>query len=168
MDISSGRLVQEKLPPVNKTSASTNPDEEPKSSNKKLRPTGNNDVREWDIPKLQQDKEKPSLERQVIEEPAGKEISPEFALVHAIFFAAKANEPPAKGLDDYFRKTKAKPAIYWLPLTDEQIVERTRRQEQRNAERDEEQRKREADETARSSNSKKDSVRRSLRVDQFD
>lgn len=70
METSSGRLVQEKLPAVNKTSTS---DDEPKSSNKKLRPTGNNDVREWDIPKLQQDKEKSSSERQVIEEAAGNE-----------------------------------------------------------------------------------------------
>lgn len=79
----------------------------------------------------------------------------------------KANEPPAKGLDDYFRKTKAKPAIYWLPLTDEQVVERTRRQEQRKAERDEEQRKRDVDENARSSNNKKDSVRTSHLLEKF-
>jgi hypothetical protein len=26
-----------------------------------------------------------------------------------------------KGLDDYFRKTKAKPSIYWLQLTEEQV-----------------------------------------------
>ncbi len=39
-----------------------------------------------------------------------------------------------------------------------QIIERTRRQEQRNAERDEEQRKRQIDETARVPNSNKDSV----------
>lgn len=30
-------------------------------------------------------------------------------------------EPPAKLLDDLFRKTKATPCIYWLPLTDEQV-----------------------------------------------
>ncbi len=39
-----------------------------------------------------------------------------------------------------------------------QIIERNRRQEQRNAERDEEQKKRQIDESARSSNSNKDSV----------
>ncbi len=39
-----------------------------------------------------------------------------------------------------------------------QIIERTRRQEQRNAERDEELRKRQLDENARTSNSNKDSV----------
>ena len=31
-------------------------------------------------------------------------------------------ESPAKLLDDLFRKTKATPCIYWLPLTDEQIL----------------------------------------------
>ncbi|XP_012219527.1 apoptotic chromatin condensation inducer in the nucleus [Linepithema humile] len=38
--------------------------------------------------------------------------------------------PPAKLLDDLFRKTKATPCIYWLPLTNEQIVvkEEMRRQ----------------------------------------
>jgi hypothetical protein len=33
----------------------------------------------------------------------------------------KTNEQPMKGLDDYFRKTKAKPSIYWLPLTEEEV-----------------------------------------------
>jgi len=30
-------------------------------------------------------------------------------------------EPPAKLLDDLFRKTVALPCIYWLPLTEEQV-----------------------------------------------
>lgn len=42
------------------------------------------------------------------------------------FFAArkfkkKENEPPIRLLDDLFRKTKATPCIYWLPLTAEQV-----------------------------------------------
>jgi len=36
----------------------------------------------------------------------------------------KTNEQPAKSLDDYFRKTKAKPSIYWLPLTEEQVFKK--------------------------------------------
>uniref|UniRef100_A0A1L8DXC1 Putative acinus induces apoptotic chromatin condensation n=1 Tax=Nyssomyia neivai TaxID=330878 RepID=A0A1L8DXC1_9DIPT len=41
----------------------------------------------------------------------------------------KENEPPIRLLDDLFRKTKATPSIYWLPLTPEQIAvkEETRR-----------------------------------------
>uniref|UniRef100_A0A672YWR0 Apoptotic chromatin condensation inducer in the nucleus-like n=1 Tax=Sphaeramia orbicularis TaxID=375764 RepID=A0A672YWR0_9TELE len=36
----------------------------------------------------------------------------------------KGDEPPAKLLDDLFLKTKAAPCIYWLPLTDEQVIKR--------------------------------------------
>ena len=32
-------------------------------------------------------------------------------------------EVPAKLLDDLFRKTKATPCIYWLPLTEELVNE---------------------------------------------
>lgn len=70
-----------------------------------------NDVREWDLPKLQQDKQTMGNERQVIE---GESSST----------ATKKTETKAKGLDDYFRKTKAKPPIYWLPLTEEQVNRR--------------------------------------------
>eukprot|EP00250_Pteridium_aquilinum_P021585 c25166_g1_i1 orf=1070-3928(+) len=36
----------------------------------------------------------------------------------------KDPEPPIPTLDDLFRKTKAKPHIYYLPLTDEQVAEK--------------------------------------------
>uniref|UniRef100_H3D8K4 Apoptotic chromatin condensation inducer 1b n=1 Tax=Tetraodon nigroviridis TaxID=99883 RepID=H3D8K4_TETNG len=49
--------------------------------------------------------------------------------------AEKADEPPAKLLDDLFLKTKAAPCIYWLPLTEEQVLQkvldRTERQKER-------------------------------------
>lgn len=32
------------------------------------------------------------------------------------------DEPPAKLLDDLFKKTKTIPCIYWLPLTEEQVT----------------------------------------------
>uniref|UniRef100_H2TAD9 Apoptotic chromatin condensation inducer 1b n=1 Tax=Takifugu rubripes TaxID=31033 RepID=H2TAD9_TAKRU len=45
------------------------------------------------------------------------------------------DEPPAKLLDDLFLKTKAAPCIYWLPLTEEQVLQklldRTERQKER-------------------------------------
>ncbi|XP_061549785.1 apoptotic chromatin condensation inducer in the nucleus [Phycodurus eques] len=47
-----------------------------------------------------------------------------------------AEEPPAKLLDDLFRKTKAAPCIYWLPLTDEQFVEREAARAERMKERE--------------------------------
>lgn len=36
-------------------------------------------------------------------------------------YAKKDNDPPLRLLDDLFRKTKATPCIYWLPLTPEQV-----------------------------------------------
>ncbi|XP_078501021.1 apoptotic chromatin condensation inducer in the nucleus isoform X2 [Lissotriton helveticus] len=57
-------------------------------------------------------------------------------------------EPPAKLLDDLFRKTKAAPCIYWLPLTQEQVVkkiedraERVKEREKLRKEQEEEERK---------------------------
>ena len=44
-------------------------------------------------------------------------------ILRLLFSEPKAEEePPAKLLDDLFRKTKATPCIYWLPLTEEQVV----------------------------------------------
>lgn len=43
-------------------------------------------------------------------------------ILNIMLFSDKAAEdPPAKLLDDLFRKTKAAPCIYWLPLTEEQV-----------------------------------------------
>nr|XP_057924233.1 apoptotic chromatin condensation inducer in the nucleus [Doryrhamphus excisus] len=47
-----------------------------------------------------------------------------------------AEEPPAKLLDDLFRKTKATPCIYWLPLTEEQTMEREAARAERMKERE--------------------------------
>ena len=46
------------------------------------------------------------------------------------------DETPAKLLDDLFRKTKAAPFIYWLPLTASQIAEKEEMRRQRLAERE--------------------------------
>ncbi|XP_034411875.1 apoptotic chromatin condensation inducer in the nucleus [Cyclopterus lumpus] len=64
-----------------------------------------------------------------------------------------AEDPPAKLLDDLFRKTKAAPCIYWLPLTDEQFVQREsaradrmKEREKRRKEQDEEEEKKREEE----------------------
>ncbi|XP_017060949.1 LOW QUALITY PROTEIN: apoptotic chromatin condensation inducer in the nucleus [Drosophila ficusphila] len=64
----------------------------------------------------------------------------------------KENEPPIRLLDDLFRKTKATPCIYWLPLTPEAIAEkeafrqkRIEEHKQRVKEREERQKEREKD-----------------------
>jgi RNSP1-SAP18 binding (RSB) motif len=36
-------------------------------------------------------------------------------------------EPEVKTLEELFRRTKAKPYLYWLPLTDEQLAAKKRR-----------------------------------------
>ncbi|KAI4876618.1 hypothetical protein NFI96_020564 [Prochilodus magdalenae] len=48
----------------------------------------------------------------------------------------KPEEPPAKLLDDLFRKTKTAPCIYWLPLTEEQAAQRTLERAERMKERE--------------------------------
>lgn len=47
----------------------------------------------------------------------------DLCLILSLFSLAEktAEDPPAKLLDDLFRKTKAAPCIYWLPLTEEQV-----------------------------------------------
>lgn len=75
-DSTSNRTVQEKQVTNNRTAItsrrSASPADESKGGTKKVRPTGNADVREWDIPKLHQDKESVSDQREVIEESTGK------------------------------------------------------------------------------------------------
>nr|CAG4652226.1 EOG090X0F73 [Triops cancriformis] len=70
------------------------------------------------------------------------------------------DETPAKLLDDLFRKTKATPCIYWLPLTAEQIAEKEEMRRQRIAEREkrlaESQRAREESARARSERDRRD------------
>ncbi len=36
----------------------------------------------------------------------------------------QVQEAPPPTLDDLFRKTSTKPCLYWLPLTEEQAIER--------------------------------------------
>ena len=36
----------------------------------------------------------------------------------------RKSESPAKMLEDLFRKTKTSPYIYWLPLSEEQVIEK--------------------------------------------
>ncbi|XP_051570269.1 apoptotic chromatin condensation inducer in the nucleus-like isoform X2 [Myxocyprinus asiaticus] len=48
----------------------------------------------------------------------------------------KPEEPPAKLLDDLFRKTEAAPCIYWLPLTEEQATQRALERTERIKERE--------------------------------
>uniref|UniRef100_A0A8D0L0T0 Apoptotic chromatin condensation inducer 1 n=1 Tax=Sphenodon punctatus TaxID=8508 RepID=A0A8D0L0T0_SPHPU len=68
--------------------------------------------REWDRDKVREGprSRSRSRERRRKERPKSKEKKKK-----------AQEEPPAKLLDDLFRKTKAAPCIYWLPLTDTQV-----------------------------------------------
>ncbi|CAK6967884.1 apoptotic chromatin condensation inducer in the nucleus [Scomber scombrus] len=57
-----------------------------------------------------------------------------------------AEDPPAKLLDDLFRKTKAAPCIYWLPLTEEQFVQREAARAERMKEREKRRKEQEEEE----------------------
>ncbi|XP_070537205.1 apoptotic chromatin condensation inducer in the nucleus-like [Ptychodera flava] len=54
---------------------------------------------------------------------------------------SRTREPPAKLLDDLFRKTKATPCIYWLPLTQQEIAVKEKERLERNKQREERRKK---------------------------
>jgi hypothetical protein len=90
MDTTNNRLVQEKPTSTNKNSAplrrSSSPNDETKINNtKKVRSGGNTDVREWDLPKFQKEKEKSPTERQIIEEQTGNSIYNQMNIIHFNF-----------------------------------------------------------------------------------
>ena len=58
-------------------------------------------------------------------------------------------ESSAKLLDDLFKKTTATPVIYWLPLTEQDALERVKEREMREQKRREDQAAREAESKAR-------------------
>ncbi|XP_073431558.1 apoptotic chromatin condensation inducer in the nucleus isoform X5 [Dendrobates tinctorius] len=93
--------------------------------------------REWDRDKIREGPRSRSRDRRRKEHAKSKEKKNEKK-------EKVQEEPPAKLLDDLFHKTKAAPCIYWLPLTDDQIVknladkaERTKEREKRRKEREE-------------------------------
>uniref|UniRef100_T1GPJ7 RRM domain-containing protein n=1 Tax=Megaselia scalaris TaxID=36166 RepID=T1GPJ7_MEGSC len=127
-------------------------------------------VREWDMGKREEfpkerirdriqddrkeqkddkDKKNPFKEGEKEEERRGRDRrhrSPSFekrrrSRIHKM---KKDNEPPLRLLDDLFRKTKAVPCVYWLPLTPEQILEKEQRRLKRVQEVEEHRRERES------------------------
>uniref|UniRef100_A0A803TRU8 Apoptotic chromatin condensation inducer 1 n=1 Tax=Anolis carolinensis TaxID=28377 RepID=A0A803TRU8_ANOCA len=87
--------------------------------------------REWDRDKVREGprSRSRSRERRRKERPKSKEKKAEKK-------EKAQEEPPAKLLDDLFRKTKAAPCIYWLPLTDTQYVQRQAERDARARERE--------------------------------
>ncbi|XP_076829867.1 apoptotic chromatin condensation inducer in the nucleus-like [Brachyhypopomus gauderio] len=73
--------------------------------------------------------------------------------------ADKPEEPPAKLLDDLFCKTKAAPCIYWLPLTEEQAVQRTLERAERMKEREKRRKELQEEEEKKREEERKERVR---------
>ncbi|XP_072006423.1 apoptotic chromatin condensation inducer in the nucleus isoform X4 [Engystomops pustulosus] len=85
--------------------------------------------REWDRDKIREGPRSRSRERRRKEHAKSKEKKNEKK-------EKVQEEPPAKLLDDLFHKTKAAPCIYWLPLTDDQIVKKVADRAERAKERE--------------------------------
>ncbi|KAL3859512.1 hypothetical protein ACJMK2_009729 [Sinanodonta woodiana] len=100
-------------------------------------------IREWDRDKLRQSEERErerrrarslSRERRQHERSRDRERAKKEKKAPVVEKKVE-DEPPAKLLDDLFRKTKVTPCIYWLPLTEAQISERETARKQREVER---------------------------------
>ncbi|XP_078041711.1 apoptotic chromatin condensation inducer acinus isoform X1 [Augochlora pura] len=93
-------------------------------------------VREWDLGKedgqhmKEKEREKKDHDKKRRQRSRSPAVEPHLPAPARKFKKKEDEPPPAKLLDDLFRKTKATPCIYWLPLTNEQIVvkEEMRRQ----------------------------------------
>ncbi|XP_072219286.1 uncharacterized protein acin1a [Leuresthes tenuis] len=71
----------------------------------------------------------------------------------------KAEDPPAKLLDDLFRKTKAAPCIYWLPLTEEQFLQREAARAERMKEREKRRKEQEEEEEKKREEERKERMK---------
>ena len=70
-------------------------------------------VREWDKDKLEREAERTK----------GREVR-EVKIRERSSERKRTPQPPAKSLEELFKKTTASPAIYWKPLTEQQIQQR--------------------------------------------
>lgn len=78
-------------------------------------------VREWDLPKIDQETKRTVMATDSDVASRKKQ---------------RTEEEPPKTLDDLFRKTEVTPHIYWLPLTEEQYVQKEADFQKRQAERE--------------------------------
>lgn len=90
-------------------------------------------VREWDKDKLTQDSPDQASHR--VEKDAEKSRSDK-RKEKKDSKRRVDDDAPAKLLDDLFRKTRASPCIYWLPLTEEQAKQREEERQARRMERE--------------------------------
>ena len=72
-------------------------------------------VREWDKDKRPEEREADRTKGREVREVRMRERSVE---------RKRTPPPPTKSLEELFKKTTASPAVYWKPLTEEQIQQR--------------------------------------------
>ncbi|XP_064466567.1 uncharacterized protein LOC135377806 [Ornithodoros turicata] len=108
--------------------------QEPRGSPVPVHTRAQQPMREWDRDKLVQE----SPERAPPTPPRRERHSAERRERREKKVAKRKQEEdtPAKLLDDLFRKTKASPCIYWLPLTEDQIRQREEERRKRQLERE--------------------------------
>lgn len=87
-------------------------------------------VREWDLGKedgqqhiREKEREKKGHDKKRRVRSRSPTLDAHLSAPARKFKKKEDDPPPAKLLDDLFRKTKATPCIYWLPLTNEQVGE---------------------------------------------
>lgn len=87
-------------------------------------------VREWDLGKedgqqhiREKEREKKGHDKKRRVRSRSPTLDTHLSAPARKFKKKEDDPPPAKLLDDLFRKTKATPCIYWLPLTNEQVGE---------------------------------------------
>lgn len=116
---------------------SSDPWQQDWSRDEKINTTKVTVVREWDLGKedgqqhiREKEREKKEHDKKRRARSRSPALDAHLSAPARKFKKKEDDPPPAKLLDDLFRKTKATPCIYWLPLTNEQIVvkEEMRRQ----------------------------------------
>lgn len=116
---------------------SSDPWQQDWSRDEKINTTKVTIVREWDLGKedgqqhlREKEREKKEHDKKRRARSRSPALDAHLSAPARKFKKKEDDPPPAKLLDDLFRKTKAVPCIYWLPLTNEQIVvkEEMRRQ----------------------------------------
>ncbi|XP_018320732.1 apoptotic chromatin condensation inducer in the nucleus [Agrilus planipennis] len=108
------------------------PEKQTRDDKPKEREKARNNVREWDLEK-QNKKRSFSREREERDKRRHRRSATPIDYIKRKQLKEE-EEIPQKRMDDLFRKTKASPSIYWLPLTPEEIAIKEQQRLQRMAE----------------------------------
>ncbi|XP_072751372.1 uncharacterized protein Acn [Anoplolepis gracilipes] len=136
-DMEVARESSKEQPVTRKIEPLSDPWQQDWNRDEKINTTKVTVVREWDLGKedgqqhiREKEREKKEHDKKRRARSRSPTLDAHLSAPARKFKKKEDDPPPAKLLDDLFRKTKATPCIYWLPLTNEQIVvkEEMRRQ----------------------------------------